>query len=187
MKRWFVNDYMAGPRRIACLILAVSVMFAFPAQAQGPEYRLGAGDQLKVTVFGHENLSGEFEVNGAGQISMPLIQLVQVAGLTVQEAERVIAGKLKPGYLKNPRVSVSVLNYRPFYIIGEVNKPGSYAYVNGMTVLNAIALAGGFTYRAKKSKVKIIRADDPEEEKRSTSPDTPVLPGDIIEVPERYF
>lgn len=187
MKHWFTSEFVAELNKIICLIFAVSLIFVCSAQAQVQEYQLGAGDKVKVTVFGHEDLSGEFEVNGVGQISMPLIQLVQVAGLTAEEAELAIAEKLSPGYLKNPRVSVSVLNYRPFYIIGEVNKPGSYPFVNGMTVLNAIALAGGFTYRAKKSKVTITRADDPQEKKRSTSPDTPVLPGDIIEVPERYF
>lgn len=174
-------------RVMVYLILVMSLMFACLVLAQDLEYRLGAGDRVKVTVFGHADLSGEFEVNGAGQIAMPLIRLVQVRGLTAEEAELVIAGKLSPGYLKNPRVSVSVLNYRPFYIIGEVNNPGSYPYVSDMTVLNAVALAGGFTYRAKKSKVSIIRADDPEEKKTVISLDTLVLPGDIIEVPERYF
>ena len=176
-------------RTTAIVTLAVLFLFAPQAQPQGqePEYRLGPGDRLQVTVFGQNDLSGEFEVNGAGQISMPLIQWVLVAGLTVQETELVIAGKLSPDYLKNPRVSVSVLNYRPFYIIGEVNRPGSYPYVSGMTVLNSIALAGGFTYRAKKSKVKIIRADDPEKRKQKAAADTEVLPGDIIEVPERFF
>jgi polysaccharide export outer membrane protein len=94
---------------------------------------------------------------------------------------------LKPDYLKDPSVSVDVLNYRPFYIFGEVNNPGSYAYVNGMTVVNAIAMAGGFTYRAKKSRVEITRANDPSKTPKEGNPDTPVLPGDVIEVPERFF
>jgi protein involved in polysaccharide export with SLBB domain len=94
---------------------------------------------------------------------------------------------LKPDYLKDPRVSVEVLNYRPFYIIGEVKKPGSYAYVSGMTVVNAIALAGGYTYRARENKFLVTRATDPKNIKHPADHDTQVLPGDVIEVPERFF
>ena len=166
--------------------MAVSLI-VMVVQAQEPVYRLGPGDRVKVTVFGHPDLSGSFTLNGAGQLSLPLIKSVLAAGLTVEEVELVIAGKLSPDYLKDPRVSIEVLNYRPFYIIGEVNRPGSYPYIDGMTVLNSIALAGGFTYRARKKKVAIIRATDPDKKKQLAAPDTKVLPGDIIEVPERFF
>jgi protein involved in polysaccharide export with SLBB domain len=118
----------------------------------------------------HEDLSGEFEVNGAGRIHLPLIQEVQAAGLTAQELEQIITDKLKPDYLKEPRVSVQVLTYRPFYILGEVNSPGSYSYVNGMTVVTAIARAG-----------------DSERKKQRADPNAPIYPGDVIEVPERLF
>lgn len=94
---------------------------------------------------------------------------------------------MKPDYLKDPRVSVEVLNYRPFYIIGEVKKPGSYAYVSGMTVVNAIALAGGYTYRARENNILVTRATDPKNIKHPADHDTQVLPGDVIEVPERFF
>lgn len=160
------------------------------AQAQSDNnvtYTLGSGDQVKVTVFGHEDLSGEFLVDGSGSISFPLVGNINLGGKTVREAERLIVGRLRPDYLINPRVSVEVLNYRPFYIIGEVNKPGSYPYVSGMTVLNAIALAGGFTYRARENNVLIKRASDPQGEKRKADQRTAVLPGDVIEVPERFF
>ncbi len=150
-------------------------------------YILGVGDRIRVTVFGHEDLSGEFEVDGAGRVSLPLIRDVDAEGLTLRKFEQGIVDKLKPDFLINPKVSVDVLNYRPFYIIGEVKKPGSYAYVNGMTIVNAIALAGGYTYRAKENNVLIIRADDKSREKENADHDTPVLPGDVIEVPERYF
>lgn len=152
-----------------------------------PEYRTGAGDKLRITVFGHEDLSGEFQVDGSGTISLPLIGDVAAGERSVKEIEGAIVDKLKPDYLKNPRVSVEVVNYRPFYILGEVKNPGSYPYVNGMTVVNAIALSGGYTYRARDDRVLIIRADDPERTKQSGSLDTLVLPGDIIEVPERFF
>lgn len=151
------------------------------------EYRLGGGDRIKVTVFGHEDLSGEFEVNGAGRVTLPLIREVQVAGLSAHEVEQAIADKLKPDYLKEPRVSVQVLTYRPFYILGEVNSPGSYSYVSGMTVVTAVALAGGYTYRAKRDYVYITRGGDSEKKKQRADPNAPLYPGDLIEVPERFF
>jgi polysaccharide biosynthesis/export protein VpsN len=150
-------------------------------------YKLGSGDKIRVTVFGHEDLSGEFEVDGSGNVSLPLIRNIKAEGLTPRELEQVVADRLSPDYLVNPRVSVEVLNYRPFYIYGEVTKPGSFPYVNGMTVINAVAMAGGFTYRARTSRVRIIRANDPSRTPQDADKDTPVLPGDVIEVPERYF
>lgn len=159
-----------------------------PSRANEPvEYTLGAGDEVRLTVFGQDDLSGTFQVDGSGTISLPLIGKVKAGGQTVRETEIAIIDKLKPDYLKNPRVSLEVMNYRPFYIIGEVKKPGSYPYVNGMTVVNAIALGGGYTYRARENNIYITRAKDPDRKKQEASHDTLVLPGDIIEVPERYF
>ncbi len=169
------------------VILTAAVLSPRPGSAQELRYTLGAGDRVRVTVFGQEDLSGEFEVDGNGRVSLPLVREVQAAGLTLQELEARITDKLKPDYLKNPRVSVEVLNYRPFYIIGEVKKPGSYSFVSGMSVVNAIALAGGYTYRASENKVLITRATDPERKQEPANHATPVLPGDVIEVPERYF
>ncbi len=158
------------------------------AQQSTLDYRLGAGDRVRVIVYGHADLSGDFVVDGAGRLSLPLIQLVPAQGLTVQQLEAAITAKLRPDYLINPRVSVEVLNYRPFYIVGEIKNPGSYPYVNGLTVIEAVALAGGYTYRAKKDAVTITRArvvDDTGDE--HATPHTVVLPGDVIEVPERFF
>ena len=150
-------------------------------------YKLGAGDEVRLTVFGHPDLSGQFAIDGTGKLSLPLIGAVSVGGRTLEEAEATIVNALKPDYLKNPRVNVEVLNYRPFYIIGEVDSPGSYPYVNGITILTAVAIAGGFTYRARESKMTIIRATDASRKKQSATPETVVLPGDFIEVPERFF
>lgn len=176
-------------RRLALTLLAVAAVLRVDAgfAAESRVYTLGAGDQLRVTVFGHDDLSGEFQVDGSGMIALPLIGNVSAGGLSVREAEQVIVEALRPDYLRNPRVNVEVLNYRPFYIIGEVRKPGSYPYVNGMTVLNAVALGGGYTHRAREGNVFITRANDPERAKRPVQHDTPVLPGDVIEVPERFF
>ena len=168
---------------LTCLLTFVSIADA----AEDREYRLGAGDRVNVIVYGHEDLSGEFEVDSAGRLSLPLIQVVHAAGLTEQELEEAITQKLKPDYLLNPRVSVDILTYRPFYILGEVNNPGSYPYATGMTIVNAVALGGGYTYRAKKNGVTIIRASDPEQKKIPANHATKVFPGDIIEVSERFF
>jgi protein involved in polysaccharide export with SLBB domain len=150
-------------------------------------YRLGPGDALRVNVFRHEDLSGEFTLDGDGYFALPLVGEVLGGGRTARQLENEIEGALKSGgYLVDPQVSIQVLNYRPFYIIGEVNNPGSFEYVNGMTVINAVALAGGFTYRADQDDIVISRggSSGPEIE---AAPDTEVLPGDIIEVEERFF
>ena len=150
-------------------------------------YLLGAGDRLRVTVFGQEDMSGEVSVTGAGQISLPFVGKVKAGGLTVGQLETRIVDLLQPDYIKNPRVSVEVLNFRPFDIIGEVRRPGSYPYRNGMTILNAVAMAGGFTYRAKEDEFFIQRATDPEARKEEAGPNAVVYPGDLIEVKERFF
>ena len=161
---------------------------AAQAQAQlANSYTLGPGDRVRVTVFGHEDMSGEFEVDGSGIISPPLVRDIKADGMTVREVEKVIAERLSPDYLRNPSVSVEVMNYRPFYIFGEVNAPGSYPYVNGMTVVNAVAMAGGYTYRARTGTARLTRATDRTKTPETVDRDTPVLPGDVIEVPERYF
>jgi polysaccharide export outer membrane protein len=108
------------------------------------QYALGAGDKLRITVFGEESLSGEYLVPGEGTVAFPLIGDVQATGLTVDQLAREIEARLRDGYLKDPRVSIEVENYRPFYILGEVMKPGEYPFTNGLTVLNAVATANGF-------------------------------------------
>jgi protein involved in polysaccharide export with SLBB domain len=151
------------------------------------EYRLGATDKLRITVFGEESLSGEFVVSNAGYLSLPLIGDVQAGGLTVPELQRSIETKLAAGFLKQPRVSAEVLNYRPFYILGEVNKPGEYPYTSGLTVVNAVARAEGFTYRADTRRVYIKRANSTSEQEFSLTTTLPVEPGDTIRVKERFF
>lgn len=169
-------------------VLMLAIVFIFPsADAADTAYRLASGDRIKVTVYGHDDLSGEFELDNEGELSLPLIQDVRAEGLTVEELEHAITDKLSPDFLRNPKVSIEVLDYRPFYILGEVKAPGSYPYVSGMTVLKAVALAGGYTYRARTSKVTISRPDGDSAKEIRASADTPVMPGDVIEVPERFF
>lgn len=156
-------------------------------QVEDNRYKLGAGDKLEIKVFGTEDMSGEYTINGAGFISIPLIGSIQAKNITIETLQNVLVDKLKPDYLLNPRVNIQVLNYRPFYILGEVEQPASYSYVDGMTYLNAVAIAGGFTYRAKTEYVLVIRSNDPSQAEIEISTDKIVLPGDIIRVDERLF
>ncbi len=160
---------------------------AAPASADSG-YRLGAGDKVRVTVFGETDLSGEYEVDGSGVVAFPLVGEVKAAGGTVRDLEAGIAKKLSQGYLKNPTVAVEVLDYRPFFILGEVKRPGSYPYKNGLNVLNAVALAGGYTYRAKSNVWVITRSGaNGFEEREIINGNFVVRPGDTIVVPERFF
>jgi len=159
-----------------------------PLEGQVDEnYRLGAGDKLRIDVFNQNDLTGEYTLDGSGRFSMHLIGQVDAGGLTAAELETLLVERLKPDYLVNPRISVQVLTYRPFYIIGEVSRPSSYAYVDGMTYLTAIAIAGGYTYRAKKDVVFVVRASDPDREEVRLNVNEKVQPGDIIRVDERLF
>ncbi len=148
-------------------------------------YRLGSGDKVRVIVFGEEDLSGEFEVDGSGTVALPLIGEVRARDRTMRAFETAVEAMLRDGYLKDPRVSAEVLNYRPFYIIGEVEKGGEYPFVSGMHVLNAVARAGGHTYRANPNRVFITRRG--EESEFSAPLNSKVQPGDVIRVPERFF
>lgn len=151
------------------------------------EYKLGRGDRVQVIVARHEDLSGEFIVDGNGQFFMPLIEEVDAAGLNPAELESRVVDLLKPDYLVNPRVNIQVLKYRPYYLMGEVASKGAFPYLAGMTYLKAIAIAGGFTYRAKQDHVFVIRADDETFEEVKLPISEKVQPGDIIRVAERLF
>lgn len=148
---------------------------------------LQPGEKIKVTVFGEDRLSGEYEIDPAGYVSLPLAGTVKAAGLSKPQLEQELAKKFKGEYLRNPKVTVDVASFRPFYIMGEVGKPGEYAFKSGLNVMSAIALAGGSTYRASRSTVLIQHVGDPGFKEYPLSPTIPVLPGDLIRVPERYF
>ncbi len=150
-------------------------------------YTLGGGDELRVIVFGEEDLSGEFVIDGDGFVSLPLIGEVEAGGLTLREFEGAVEEALAGGYLREPRVSAEVLNYRPFYIIGEVQEGGEYPYTQGMSVLNAVAVAGGYSYRADRGRVFITHEGSGGEVEYRATQGVRVLPGDIIRVPERFF
>ena len=153
----------------------------------GDNYQLDSGDKIKMTVYGEDDLSGEFDVDGSGNVQLPLIGQVHAAGLTIPQFQSAVEQKLASGYLVNPRVSAEIENYRPFTILGEVNKPGEYPYENGMTVLNAVALGGGFTYRAEQDDVYILHKGSTQEIEVPANDKTYVAPGDTVRVAERIF
>lgn len=150
-------------------------------------YTLGSGDRLRVTVFGQENLSRIYPVDAGGYISMPLIGGVQAEGATTFQLEDRIASALKRKYVKDPKVTVEVETHRPFFILGEVRNGGQYPYVAGMTVREAVAIAGGFTARARKSKIQLTRQVNGTTVSQTVPPSWKVRPGDTITVKERFF
>lgn len=158
-----------------------------PGTVQLGDYRLGPGDDLRLIVFGQQDLSGEFSVDGGGDVSLPLIGNVRAQGRTARELERDIAARLADGYVRDPRVSVQVTEFRPFFILGEVRNPGQYPYVDGMTALTAVAMAGGFTYRARQDFVLVTRGGDAERVERRAPVTTAVRPDDVLRVTERFF
>jgi polysaccharide biosynthesis/export protein len=149
--------------------------------------KLQPGDKIRVNVFGEDKLSGDYEIDQSGQISLPLAGTVEALGLTQAELEQALAKKFRSEYLRNPKVTVTIATLRPFYLMGEVEKPGEYAYRSGLNVLTALAIAGGPTYRANRHTVQIQRRGETSMRSYPISASVPVLPGDVIRVPERYF
>ena len=183
--------------RTAPLVLAASLLAGCAGGSGGPAcvagtgsapaatgYRLGAQDRIQMTVYRQPDLSGEFALDGEGYMAVPLVGEILADGLTTRQLEDEIELRLKDGgYLIDPQVGVALLTYRPFYVLGEIARPGSYEFRDGMTVINAVALAGGYSYRADSDGVTIERGPC----QMTTMADTAVQPGDVIKVPERYF
>lgn len=165
------------------------VPMAAPTSAAPAPYTLGPGDKIRVTVFGEQGINGEYSVGPDGAVAMPLIGNVAARGKTVGELQAAITARLAAGYMLDPRVSIDVLNYRPFYILGEVNRPGQYPYSDALSVAQAVATAGGYTYRAATARVFIRRADKLAEEAYSLKGVSQVwvMPGDTVRVGERHF
>lgn len=150
-------------------------------------YRLASGDRLRVIVFGQDNLTNSFNVDGAGNLSMPLIGLVHAQGLTTSQLSGALAARLRGGYLRDPKVSVEVEAFRPFFVLGEVGASGQYPFVNGMTAQTAVAIAGGFSPRGDQSGVDVTRVIDGQPTTASEPLSFPLRPGDTVKVRERFF
>jgi polysaccharide export outer membrane protein len=177
---------------VAALVLLSAVVFSqssFAESENGPDaaYRLGSGDKLHITIFNQTDFNGDYEIDSSGNVQLPLIGSFPAAGMTVAEFQKALTAKLSEGYFVNPNITVAVLNYRPFYIIGEVNKPGEYPYVSGMSILTAVALAGGYTTRANDSEAYIRRSGQNKEVEVPADESSKVQPGDIIRITERFF
>ena len=149
--------------------------------------KLQPGDKININVFGEDKLSGEYQIDQGGQISLPLAGTIEAQGLTQTELEQALAKKFRSQYLKNPKVTVTIATLRPYYVMGEVEKPGEFAYKSGLNVLTAMAIAGGPTYRASRSTVQIQRRGETSMRDYPISASVPILPGDVMRVPERYF
>ena len=154
---------------------------------QPHEARLQAGDRVHVTVFGEDKITGDYELDADGKIAVPLAGTVQASDLTKSALEAALQDKLRRDYLRDPKVSVGMVSFRPFYVMGEVDKPGEYAYKNGLNLWRAIAMAGGQTYRASTSTVLLQRPGDTHWHEYDLSTDHLIDPGDLIRVPERWF
>lgn len=151
-------------------------------------YTLGPGDQVRIITFGEDTLTGEFRVNDSGSIALPLVGAVHAAGLTSAELETSVGSALRRGNLvRNPSVAVEIIAYRPIYVLGEVNKPGQYAYQPGMTVVTAVAVGGGFTYRAVEGYAAIVRTVEGKAVEGRASRQSYIQPGDVITIFERRF
>jgi polysaccharide biosynthesis/export protein len=158
-----------------------------PAPGGLEPYTLDSGDRLRIVVFGQEGLTSTYIVDVSGKIAMPLIGAVSVRGLTTTQAARVIADRLRQGFIREPHVAIEVEIYRPFFILGEVIAPGQYPYVPNMTVETAVALAGGFTPRAYRWDVEVSRSAGGVTARQKVPMIAPVRPGDTINVGERWF
>jgi polysaccharide export outer membrane protein len=176
-----------------CCVVAVLLTGCAPGRDLPPlpaattaVYRLGPGDAVRLIVFGEEQLTGEFRVNDSGAIAVPLLGSVRAAGLTPTELEAVVGGALKRGnLLRNPAVAAEVTAYRPIFVLGEVNHPGQYSYAPGMTVVSAVAVAGGFTYRAVEGYASVVRNVAGAALEAKAPRQAFVQPGDVITVFER--
>jgi len=153
----------------------------------GRIYRLGIGDKLKVQVFGEPDLSGAFEIGATGNVGLPLVGEIPAQGRPVSEFRDAVARKLADGYLKNPKVTVEITNYRPIYVHGEVRSGGEFQFKSGLKVRDAIALAGGYTYRANQTYIVLTRPGVTLNARVANTGDLEVLPGDNIQIPERFF
>ena len=174
-----------------CLIaLIISLALSLVTAAYGDDYVLGEGDIVKITVYDNPDLTTVERISGAGSIQFPLLGEIRISGLTISKATKIISDRLADGYIVSPQVNIFLQEYRTskIYINGEVKKADAYKYEAGMTVLRLVTMAGGFSDKAATGRVKIIRKNNNKEEiLEKVKMDEPVLPGDMIVVPESFF
>lgn len=176
------------PALLAVMLLCLAACTSAPPIEAAPthDYHLGAGDKVQIEVYNDREMSGQFEVDASGQVSIPLIGGVELGGLTLREAEQAIADRLKSEKIVNdPNVSVNISQYRPIYVTGEVQRSGQFPFASGMTVLTGVALANGYTPRADPARIEITRA--PDSNPKAATESTPLEPGDVVKILQRWF
>lgn len=183
----FIRPLILRSLFAAVLTCVLSTASVAKAEDGADSYRLGPGDQMIISVFGEDDLSMEFRLNDTGELNYPFLGALQIEGLTVAEVESLITDGLKGPYLINPDVTVSIKEYRAFYLNGEVRTPGAYPYQPGLTVEKAVALAGGFTERASRSKIDVNRSEDSSSEPARIKLSDAVYPDDVITVHQSFF
>ena len=177
---------------ITCLAAGAMPLHAAPggapAATQNSDYRLGADDKVHITVYGEDRLTGDYNVTSNGVVSFPLIGDIKATGRSLGDVQEDIRKRLAAGYLKDPRVAIEVGNFRNFYVLGEVNKPGEYPYRTNLTLDQAVAAAGGYSYRASRKKIILHHSGSGEEAVSLGKLETINLqPGDTVRIPERFF
>jgi polysaccharide export outer membrane protein len=183
-----LRNSFASSRPVASVAYSRPRMaYAAPVRGYDADYRLDAGDKLRVVVYGQEGLTNTYAVSASGSITMPLIGTVPARGLTPSQLAGSIAARLRNGYIREPSVAAEIESYRPFFILGEVAAPGQYPYVPNMTAESAVAIAGGFSPRARRDHVTITHTTAAGTMRVVVSPATPIKPGDTIVVDERWF
>lgn len=162
---------------------------AAPVTARDDEYTLAPGDKIHVIVFGEETLTGDYVLTSGGNLTFPLVGNLRATDKTVEQLQAALAKALGDGYINNPRVSIQVVSFRPFYILGEVNRPGEYPVSTGLTLQQAVASAGGYTYRANNKRAFLKRANETQEQLLDLRSGAPIVihAGDTIRVGERHF
>jgi protein involved in polysaccharide export with SLBB domain len=178
--------FIAGCSGIDAIPVTAAELEALKAAAEASP-PLQAGEKVRIIVYEESSLTGEYKIDPSGFVSLPLAGTVKAAGLTPQQLEQALTTQFSTKYLKDAIVTVEVIEFKPFYILGEVEKPGAYPYTGGLNIRSAIAIAGGRTYRANLSIVLIQHAHEKELRKYDLNWSIPILPGDIIEVPRRYI
>lgn len=193
MKAWTIGTIMSLALCMAAPGCAAPSVTASPATTasvgQDVEYTLASGDKIRVIVFGEETLTGEYVITSGGNLSFPLVGNLKATDKTVEQLQSALATALSDGYINNPRVSIQVISFRPFYILGEVNRPGEYPVSTGLTLQQAVASAGGYTYRANTRRAFVKRAAETAEKLVDLREQGPVIirAGDTIRIAERHF
>jgi polysaccharide biosynthesis/export protein len=180
--------FAAAPRAPAAVVVAAPVAYVEPLPVRyDAAYHLDAGDRLRVVVYGQEGLTNTYAIDAGGSITMPLIGSVPARSRTTAGLAAAISAKLRAGFIRDPSVAVEIEAYRPFFILGEVAAPGQYPYVPNMTVESAVAIAGGFSPRARRDSVTVTHTDASGTARFVVPPGSPISPGDTVLVSERWF